>query len=233
MFSIAILCVVLAFTLSASAGLGGSLILVPAMALMFGPKEGIAIAALLLACNNVGKVIIYSRTIPIKAAFGVIVVTALGTIIGAKLMINAPVTLVNCVVIFCMLATFWNEGKAGQVVRRTTALVLAFIAGCISGFSGTSGPLKGLALRNFNFPRYYFVGAASAVSLVGDISKVAVFVQADLLTDSSWSIVQWAIPLIPLAVLTGRKINQSIGERAFKGLFWTVMLGYAGRLIIA
>ena len=41
------------FIVSAAAGLGGSLILVPAMMMAIGTKEGIAVAALLLACNNV------------------------------------------------------------------------------------------------------------------------------------------------------------------------------------
>jgi uncharacterized membrane protein YfcA len=47
---------VLAFVVSASAGLGGSLVLVPAYALVLGTKEGVALAALMLAGNNVAKV---------------------------------------------------------------------------------------------------------------------------------------------------------------------------------
>ena len=43
----------LSFALSASAGLGGSLILVPALVLILGAREGMALAALLLAGNNV------------------------------------------------------------------------------------------------------------------------------------------------------------------------------------
>ena len=41
------------FTLSASAGFGGSLILVPALGLLLGIRQGVALAALLLAANNV------------------------------------------------------------------------------------------------------------------------------------------------------------------------------------
>ena len=52
--------------LSASAGLGGSLILVPSIAMFFGTKQGIALASLLLACNNIFKVIAYHRTIPVE-----------------------------------------------------------------------------------------------------------------------------------------------------------------------
>ena len=40
------------FTISASAGLGGSLLLVPTLVVFLGSKEGIALAALLLASNN-------------------------------------------------------------------------------------------------------------------------------------------------------------------------------------
>ncbi len=232
-FSIALICIFLAFTLSASAGLGGSLILVPAMALMFGPKAGIAIAALLLACNNVGKVIGYYRTIPVKAAMGVVLLTVLGTTVGSRMLVATPELLVDYVIICSILATFLTEHRASWIFRRVSVHVLALLAGCVSGFSGTSGPLKGLALRNLDLKRYYFVGAASAVSLAGDASKAVVFFHAKLLTVNEWVILKWAIPLIPIAVLVGRQINQRIGERAFKGLFWTVMVGYAGRLILA
>ena len=59
-----LLAAVAAFTVSATFGLGGSLILVPALSLALGTKEGVALAALLLALNNVPKCAIYRRTIP-------------------------------------------------------------------------------------------------------------------------------------------------------------------------
>ncbi|CAA9282739.1 MAG: hypothetical protein AVDCRST_MAG93-3301, partial [uncultured Chloroflexia bacterium] len=62
-----------AFTISAAAGLGGSLILVPALALVLGTKEGVALAALLLALNNVVKVFAYRQTIPLAKSALVIV----------------------------------------------------------------------------------------------------------------------------------------------------------------
>ena len=45
-------------TLSAAVGMGGSLILVPLAILVLGVKPGIAFAAVILAINNVGKVIV-------------------------------------------------------------------------------------------------------------------------------------------------------------------------------
>jgi hypothetical protein len=42
-----------------------------------------------------------------------------------------------------------------------------------------------------------------------------------------------ALPLMPVATLAGRRLNASLGERWFTGLFWLVMAGYTARLIFA
>jgi uncharacterized membrane protein YfcA len=63
---IALIAVFGGFLLSASAGLGGSLIVVPALVLIVGPKEGISLAALLLATNNLVKVVAYRKHLPFR-----------------------------------------------------------------------------------------------------------------------------------------------------------------------
>jgi uncharacterized membrane protein YfcA len=105
-------------------------------------------------------------------------------------------------------------------------------AGLTSGFSGTSGPLKGLSLRMLALDRLHLVGAASAVSLAGDLTKTAIFIDASLLDANSWNVLLMAIPLMPLASFVGWRVNSRIGERAFAALFWTVMAGYSLRLIL-
>ena len=66
--ALTLVAVAASFAVSASAGLGGSLILVPTLALVLGTKEGVAMAALLLAGNNVVKVIAYRRSLPFRSA---------------------------------------------------------------------------------------------------------------------------------------------------------------------
>jgi uncharacterized membrane protein YfcA len=115
---------------------------------------------------------------------------------------------------------------------RLSAGGLALVAGLTSGFSGTSGPLKGLALRRLDFDRMHLVGAASAVSLVSDLSKGAVYLRAGLIDRDAWIVILACVLLMPLATLTGRRINRQVGEAAYSGLFWTVMLGYTVRLLV-
>ena len=221
-----------AFTLSASAGLGGSLILVPALALALGTKEGIALAALLLALNNVVKIFAYRRTIPWAASALVIVLTIAGAAVGAGLLVAAPESLVSTAVIASILLSLLGERLERRRAQRAASPVLAFASGATSGFSGTSGPLKGIALRHLQLDRFHMAGAASAVSFAGDATKTAIFADASLLGSQSLVVAAFCVPLMLAATFTGRRLNRTVGERGYAMLFWAVMFGYSARLAL-
>lgn len=220
----------MSFTLSACVGLGGSLILVPALALLLGTKAGVALAGLLLAVNNVAKVFAYRRTIPIKPALGVAFGTGVGSWVGASLLVAAPTEWVSIAVVGVIASSAIIERADLQRVSRATAPGFAIGAGLTSGFAGTSGPLKGLAVRGLTGDRQHLAGGASVVSLVGDIAKVGVFWRASLL-DGSLPIAGWALLAIPFTTVLGHRLNRDIGERAYRVVFWSVMLGYSMRLL--
>ncbi|HEX6255803.1 MAG TPA: sulfite exporter TauE/SafE family protein [Euzebyales bacterium] len=229
---LALVAVFSSFTVSAAAGLGGSLILVPALALIIGTKHGIALAALLLAANNVVKVAAYRATLPYRRALIVIVVISLGAAVGASLLVAAPDSLVTVTVIAMFVGTLLAERYDLIALQRVGAPTLAFVSGATSGFSGTSGPLKGVAIRNLRMDRRHFVGAASLASLAGDATKAAVFAEASLLSATDLRIAVAAIPLMIVGTLSGRYINRELGERGYRTLFWAVMAGYTARLLV-
>jgi uncharacterized protein len=224
------LAVALAFTVSASAGFGGSLILVPALALLLGTKSGTALAALLLASNNVVKVWAYRRTIPWRRAALVTVLIAIGTAIGALLFVAAPEDVVTVAIILTFVLAFVFERSRFSRVLRFGAPGLAFLSGATSGFSGTSGPLKGLAVRTLDLDRQHLVGALSLVSLVGDATKTVIWTEAALIPARAYLVALAAVPLMFAATLLGRRLNSRLGEQGFTGLFWLVMAGYTARL---
>lgn len=221
------------FTVSASAGLGGSLVLVPTLALALGTKDGVALAALLLATNNVVKVFAYRETLPFRKALAVIVLVAVGAALGARLLIATPEDIVTVAVIASFVLALIAERLDLSRLRRVEGPLLALGSGATSGFSGTSGPLKGMAIRQLDLDRAHFVGAASLVSLVGDATKTAVFTEARLLGVESFVLAIAAVPLMLVATFTGRRINRRIGERGYTVLFWGVMTGYTARLLLS
>jgi uncharacterized membrane protein YfcA len=222
----------LSFLLSASAGLGGSLILVPALALLLGAKQGIALAALLLSWNNVAKVIAYRHTIPWRQSAVVLVVLAAGAAIGARLLVAADERLIHAAILGAFSATFLLERLETRWLPKLGAPVLAFTGGLTSGFAGTSGPMKGIALRSLALDRFHFLGAASLVSLVGDLTKLTVFVSSSLLGGPAWLLLAGALPMMVLATTMGFRINTRVSERTFRILFWSVIAGYSLRLVL-
>lgn len=228
-----LLAVASSFLVSASAGLGGSLILVPALALVLDAKRGVALAALLLAANNVAKTFAYRKTIPLRPAAVIIVVTAIGSYIGARLLIEAPERAVTVAVMASFAVALLAERIPGPSVGRALGPIFAFAGGATSGFSGTSGPLKGIAVRSLRVDRQHFVGAASLASLVGDATKTATYTEAGLLGREDLLLALALIPVMIAATLAGRRFNSGIGERGHAALFWAVMGGYTFRLLAA
>ncbi len=223
-----------ALFVSSIAGYGGSLVLLPALAAILGPKEGIALAALLLAWNNVFKVIAYRKTLAIKEGWPLLVVTAVGVFIGAGLMVQAPEQLVLWSIVVVTVSVLAIELFAGERIRRAqkaSAVPMMGASAVLSGFSGSSGPLKGISIRSLALPRLQHVGLASCVSLVGDALKVELFAQAGILPDIKWSVLAVAAPMMPVAAWVGKKFNERMEEATFRWVFWTVVGAYTLRMI--
>jgi uncharacterized membrane protein YfcA len=142
-----------------------------------------------------------------------------------------PEHIVTIAVIVSFVVAFLLESLRVERFRRSSSPFLAFASGATSGFSGTSGPLKGLAVRALDLDRLHLVGALSLVSLVGDVTKTAIWTEAQLLDGRDYLFALACIPLMLGATFLGRYLNTRIGERGYTALFWAVMVGYTGRLL--
>lgn len=221
-----------AFFLSASAGLGGSLILVPVLMLALGSKVGVGVAALLLAGNNLVKLYVYRHALPMRAAALVILCTLVGAWVGARLLIAAPEAMVDAAVGVSLAMALLSEHRQAQGVRASLVPTLAVAAGATSGFSGTSGPLKGVAVRSLGLDRMHTIGAAALVSAGADLTKASVYASAGLLDVWHVQVTIAALPLMVAATYGGRHFVGLIGERGYARLFWLVIGGYVMRLVV-
>ena len=230
-----ILAVFLAFFVSALMGQGGGLIMAPVMIAAFGPKEGVAIAAVLMAANNVIKAAAYLRSIP-KVSFLLAIGTVAGTLIGSLLLVSVPEKIVLFAAMASILASFGYEVFGRQALRigdKSVAVLFAAIAGITSGVSGTSGPLKAVSVRMMNLQPLRHVGAATVLSLVGDVTKAIALVAAGVTSYSSVLEVGWAFALMPLATWGGWYINsRKMKPQWFGILFWITIGAYLLRLAV-
>lgn len=218
------------FAISSSAGLGGSLLMVPTMMVIFGPKEGVAMAALLLAFNNVAKAVAYRETLPFKKSLMIVVPTIVGAFIGASLLARAPERWVVIAVMASLAASLVAEVVSGSSERRLGSPLLAGAAGVTSGFSGTSGPLKGVAVRGLGLDRRFTVGAATLASLAGDVTKSLTFAGEGLLGGRQLMLALACIPLMIGGTALGYHFNGRLGDDGYKKWFWIIIGAYGLRL---
>jgi len=143
-----------------------------------------------------------------------------------------PERLVSAAVVISLGVALITEGRGSRPWRGSLPWLLALAAGATSGFSGTSGPLKGAAIRSLGFDRMHMIGAAALVSTAADVAKTAVFAEAGLLRGAPFQFTLAAIPLMFVATLAGRHFAQVIGEEGYRRLFWFVMGGYTLRLLL-
>jgi len=118
-----------------------------------------------------------------------------------------------------------------QKAQELLAVPTMLASGVLSGVSGTSGPLKGIAVRSLRLPRLEHVGLASCVSLVADALKVELFAIAGIFESIDLTVVLLAMPVMPVAAWIGRAVNRRIDEAAFRWIFWTVVGGYTLRMV--
>lgn len=222
-----------ALFVSSIAGYGGSLILVPALGALLGPREGIALAALLLAWNNVFKVIAYRATLALRTGWPLIAAAAVGVWIGAHALLTLPDRVVIWLIVIVTASSLAAELAGAQRwlrLRRRAAVPAMLASSFQSGVSGSSGPLKGVSVRALSLPRLEHVGLASTVSLVTDVLKVQVFASAGLFDEVGLATLLVALPVMPVAAWVGRGVNARFTEESFRWVFWTVVAGYTVRM---
>ncbi len=231
-FLVLALAVLASFFVSSSAGLGGSLVLIPSLALLIGAKEAVVLGALLLGLNNVVKAFAYRESLPFRAAGVLVGLLMVGSFIGASALVRAPDRLVGIGVLASFAVSLVAERRNWLQVRQVGGPLLALGAGATSGFTGTSGPLKGAALRNLRLDRAHLVGGASLASLAGDATKTVVFAREGLLVGDTTRVAALCVPLMFAGTFLGRRFNKSLSENGYAWFFWSVMGGYSVRVAV-
>ncbi len=218
--------------LSASCGLGGSLLLIPTLTLLLGVKEGIVLSSILLGLNNVVKTFYYRHHIKLKASLFLLLPMIIGSAIGALLMVQLNSKLLGFFLLAHICISFFVQRFSTGSIQRATGIGYAGLAGLCSGLSGTSGPLKGIAVRCFHQSKTALVATASVISLASDAVKSGVYLSQLSGIQLNTFVIAFGLVSMPIASSLGKRINEQMTTKAYDALFYTVMSGYVLRLFI-
>ena len=189
----------LAFFVSASCGLGGSLILIPVLSAVLGIKEGIVISSILLGLNNIIKVIFFRGNIKFKPVSFLMILMMAGAVIGSFMMLKANSHILTIFLVFNIAISFLIQQYTSLKLQKNAGLIFSFLSGFCSGLSGTSGPLKGLAVKCHMHTKMEIVAAASLLSLATDSVKSVIYLSQSTPSALSFEWLVYSVAVMPVA----------------------------------
>lgn len=211
---------IIAGAIAAVAGFGIGSILTPLLALHFGTKLAVAIAAVPHLIGTVWRFISLRRHVDrtVLIRFGIL--SAAGGLIGALL--NAKANSGWLTLVFATLLLFAGiTGLTGVAERmhfgRKTALGAGALSGLFGGLVGNQGGIRSAALLGFDIPKESFVATATAIALVVDAARLPVYVWTEHHTMfSAWPLMLVAAVGVLIGTIGGVRLLRRIPERIFR-----------------
>ena len=158
------------------AGLGGGVLLIGIMAMVFPPAALIPVHGVVQAGSNVTRTIIAHKLVMKQAIIPFAIGAILGSAIGGRIVVSLPVSLMQAILgVFMLYVCFSPKITAGMPSQKRF-FALGVIGAFISMFIGATGTILAPWVRGVSEDRRIFVATHSCIMMFIHGLKVVVFV---------------------------------------------------------
>ena len=165
-------------TLGGIVGTGSSLVMMPILVVMFGPRQAIPIMAIAAILGNLGRVLAWRRDIDWRACGAYCVTAVPGAMVGARLLLEIPPGVAEAAlgVFFLSLIPVrrWLARRQFRI-SLTHLMLLGAPLGLLTGIVASTGPLTVPLFTFYGLERGAFLGTEAAGSIGVYVAKVATF----------------------------------------------------------
>lgn len=165
-------------TLGGIVGTGSSLVMMPILVIMFGPRQAVPIMAVAAITGNLGRVLAWRRDIDWRACAAYCSTAVPGAAVGARLLLAIPPGVVETALgLFFIGLIPARRWLARRAFRLTAAhlMLLGAPLGVLTGVVVSTGPLTVPLFTFYGLERGAFLGTEAASSLGMYAAKVATF----------------------------------------------------------
>lgn len=215
-------------------GTGATIILLPVLALTFGPKAAIPIMAIVALMSNFAKITSWWRQIDWRGVGAYAIGGMPGAALGARTMLSLPPRLVDLALgVFFLVMIPGRHWLANRHLRIGPVVLTfsGFFIGFLTGIVVSTGPITVPIFSAYGLAKGAFIATEAASSLAMYISKTITFRSFGALPTDL--IVRGLIT--GTSVMTGTYLSKLLMERlsiaTFQRLLDVVMLFSAGSLI--
>jgi uncharacterized membrane protein YfcA len=165
-------------TLGGVVGTGSSLVLMPILIVMFGPRQAVPIMAVAAILGNFGRVLAWWRHIDWRACLAYCSTAVPGAVLGARLLLAIPPGVAELALGFFFLSLIparrWLARRSLKLSWRHLML-LGGPLGVLTGLVVSTGPLTVPLFTFYGLERGAFLGTEAAGSIGVYAAKVATF----------------------------------------------------------
>ncbi|MGY1503521.1 sulfite exporter TauE/SafE family protein [Streptomyces sp. QTS52] len=203
--------------LSAVAGFGGGVLLLPVFVAAFGTRDAVAVLTVAQLAGNGGRVW-FNRHDVDRHLVGVFALGAVpAAVVGALLFATVPMpTLTRLVGVFLLVMVVWRRFKP-HAARLDDAAFAA--VGAASGFGsaliGSVGPMVAPFFLARGLLKGAYIGTEAASAVVMHLTKLVVFGAAAVLTASNAAIGLALAPASTAGAWTGKRIVDRLPAHVF------------------
>jgi uncharacterized membrane protein YfcA len=203
--------------LSAVAGFGGGVLLLPVFTALFGLRVAVPILTLTQLSSNASRAWLNRRELrrPLIAWFALGAVPC--AVAGGILLTHAPLAALQRLLgVFLIAVVVWR--RFNQRPRKPADPAFAAVgaaSGLGSALLGSVGPLTAPFFLAYGLTRAAYIGTEAASALTMHLTKIATYGAGDLLTRQ---VLLYGVALTPATLLgawTGKQIVGRISDRLF------------------
>lgn len=168
----------LAGTLGGIVGTGSSLVLMPILVVMFGPRHAVPIMAVAAIMGNLGRVLAWRREIDWRACFAYCATAVPGAVLGARLLLAIPPGVAELALGIFFLSLIPVRRWLAKHELKLSLMHLALLGGplgLLTGLVVSTGPLTVPLFTFYGLERGAFLGTEAAGSIGVYLAKVATF----------------------------------------------------------
>jgi uncharacterized protein len=226
----------LAGVLGGIVGTGSSMVLLPALVLLYGPRVAVPVMAIAAVMGNVGRVMAWWRQIQWRPVVAYALPGIPAAVLGAHTLLTIPPTLVDgCLAVFF----------AGVIpVRRTAArarwhlhvwqmAVAGAGVGCLTGMILSTGPLSVPIFTGYGLTGGAFLGSEAASALLLYAGKLATFGSAGVLSANVLTRGVVIGAALMIGSLVARRIVRNVKTHRYEMLIDVVLVTAALGMVIS
>lgn len=164
--------------ISGIVGTGSSIMLVPVLAYVYGPKEAVPIMAVAALMANISRILVWWREVDRRAFVAYAVPAAPAAVLGARTLLVLPSRAVDAAIGVFLLAMIPTRRRLAARDWRISLPQLSLVGavmGFLTGIVVSTGPVTVPVFMAYGLAKGAFIGTEGAGSLAVYIAKTLTF----------------------------------------------------------